>query len=81
MNLNGIVSSRPERAIINVSMRLHNHLCRFDRDHGWEPRLMARVNRNMSLALPIENTGTADRLATDLQKELGFIADTKGTPI
>eukprot|EP00965_Chrysotila_dentata_P015861 524807-Pleurochrysis_carterae.AAC.1 len=73
MNLNGIVTLRPERVIINVSMRLNNDSCRFDRGHEWEPRLMARLSRNMSLALPIEKTVTVDRLATDLQKELGFI--------
>eukprot|EP00965_Chrysotila_dentata_P196826 6177828-Pleurochrysis_carterae.AAC.1 len=71
MNLNGLITSRPERVIINVSMRLNNDLCRFDRGHGWEPRLMARLNRNMSLALSFEKTGAVDCLATDLQKELG----------
>ena len=42
---------------------------------------MARLNRNMSLALPIEKTGTVDRLATDLQKELGFIDEVCISPI
>eukprot|EP00965_Chrysotila_dentata_P258771 6213339-Pleurochrysis_carterae.AAC.2 len=83
MNLNGIVTSRPERVIINVSMRLNNDSYWSDRCQGWEPRLLARLDRSMSLALPIEKTGTVDRLAIDPQKELGFIyiADTKGTPI
>eukprot|EP00965_Chrysotila_dentata_P101695 3357539-Pleurochrysis_carterae.AAC.1 len=73
MNLNGIVTSRPERVIINVSLRLNNDLYWPDRGQGWEPRLLARLDRNLLLALPIEKTDTVDRLATDLQKELGFI--------
>eukprot|EP00965_Chrysotila_dentata_P078808 2598807-Pleurochrysis_carterae.AAC.1 len=73
MNLNGIVTSRPERAIINVSMRLLNDLYWSDRGQGWEPRLLALLDRNLLLALPIEKTGTVYRLATDQQKELGFI--------
>eukprot|EP00965_Chrysotila_dentata_P043608 1450085-Pleurochrysis_carterae.AAC.1 len=64
---------RPERMIENVSMRLDDDLYRSDRGQGCEPRLLARLNRNLSLALPIEKTGTVDRLATDTQKELGFI--------
>eukprot|EP00965_Chrysotila_dentata_P158999 5252960-Pleurochrysis_carterae.AAC.1 len=54
------LAERPERVIKNVSVRLNNDLYRFDRGHGWESRLMARLSRNMSLALPIEETSTAD---------------------
>eukprot|EP00965_Chrysotila_dentata_P015689 519709-Pleurochrysis_carterae.AAC.1 len=64
---------RPERVIKTVSMRLDNHLYWSDRGQGWEPRLLARLDWNLSLALSIEKNGTVDRLATDLQKEPGFI--------
>ena len=48
---------------------------------GWEPRLMARLNRNMSLALPIEKTGTVDRWAIDPQKKLGLLDQVCISPI
>eukprot|EP00965_Chrysotila_dentata_P090984 3003892-Pleurochrysis_carterae.AAC.1 len=74
MNLNGIVTSRPEREIINVSIRSNNDLYWSDRaGQGWEPQLLARLDWNLLLALPIEKTGTVDRLATALQRKLGFI--------
>eukprot|EP00965_Chrysotila_dentata_P201891 6180809-Pleurochrysis_carterae.AAC.1 len=57
---------RPERVIETVSMRLNDDFYWLDRGQGWEPRLLARLNRNLSPALPIENTGIADRLAIDL---------------
>eukprot|EP00965_Chrysotila_dentata_P233088 6199373-Pleurochrysis_carterae.AAC.1 len=70
MNLNGIVILRLERAIITVSMRLNNDLYRLDRGQGWKPQLLARLNRNISLAPPIETTSTVDRLAIDPQMKL-----------
>eukprot|EP00965_Chrysotila_dentata_P057728 1914283-Pleurochrysis_carterae.AAC.1 len=73
MILYGIVISRPERVIINVSMRLNNASYWSDRGQGWEPQLLARHDRNSSLAYPIEKTSTVDRLAIDPQKKLGFL--------
>eukprot|EP00965_Chrysotila_dentata_P068093 2252291-Pleurochrysis_carterae.AAC.1 len=73
MILNNIVTSGPERAIMNVSMRLNNDSERLDRGQGWEPQLLARLNRNSSLASPIENTSTVDRLAIDPQMKLGLL--------
>eukprot|EP00965_Chrysotila_dentata_P073225 2419352-Pleurochrysis_carterae.AAC.1 len=49
---------RPERVIKIVSMRLNDDLYWSDRGQGWEFRLLARNDRNISLALPIEKTGT-----------------------
>eukprot|EP00965_Chrysotila_dentata_P161157 5321352-Pleurochrysis_carterae.AAC.1 len=73
MILNGIVTSRPERAIMIVSTRLNNDLCQLSCGQGWEPRLLARYSRNISLASPIEITSTVDRLAIDPQMKLGLV--------
>eukprot|EP00965_Chrysotila_dentata_P036633 1219478-Pleurochrysis_carterae.AAC.1 len=70
MKLNGIVTSGPERAIINVSTRLNNKLYRLNRGQGWEPKLLARLNRNTLLASSSESTSTVDCLAIDLQLKL-----------
>eukprot|EP00965_Chrysotila_dentata_P257182 6212797-Pleurochrysis_carterae.AAC.2 len=64
---------RPERAIITVSMRFNNDSYRSNRGQGWEPQLLARLDRNSSLALPIESTSTVDRLAIDLHMKLGLL--------
>eukprot|EP00965_Chrysotila_dentata_P181613 5995236-Pleurochrysis_carterae.AAC.1 len=73
MNLNGIVTSGPERAIINVSTLLNSDSYRLDRGQWWETQLLARLSRNSSSASPIENTSTADRLAIDPQMKLGLL--------
>eukprot|EP00965_Chrysotila_dentata_P126704 4190237-Pleurochrysis_carterae.AAC.1 len=72
---------RLEQAIIKVSMRLNNDSCRLDRGQGWEPRTLARLNRNSSLALPTEKTSTVDRLAIDPQMRLGFLGQVCISPI
>eukprot|EP00965_Chrysotila_dentata_P160364 5294862-Pleurochrysis_carterae.AAC.1 len=56
MYLKDTLAIRPERVIENVSMRLNDDLYWSDRGQGWEPRLLARLERNLSLALPIEKT-------------------------
>eukprot|EP00965_Chrysotila_dentata_P032040 1068423-Pleurochrysis_carterae.AAC.1 len=73
MSLSGIVISRPERAFIHVSMQLNNDSYWSERGQGWEPQLLARLDRNNSLALSIQKTSTVDRLAIDLQKKLGVL--------
>eukprot|EP00965_Chrysotila_dentata_P181753 6000084-Pleurochrysis_carterae.AAC.1 len=73
MNLNGIVISGPEQAIINVSMRLNNDSNRLDRGQGWKPQILARLSRYSSLASPIESITTVDRLAIDPQVKLGLL--------
>eukprot|EP00965_Chrysotila_dentata_P220254 6191662-Pleurochrysis_carterae.AAC.1 len=72
MNLNVIVTTRPKRVIMNVSMRLNDDSYWLDRGQGWELQLLARLDRNSSSALSIEKTGTVG-LAIDPQKELRFL--------
>eukprot|EP00965_Chrysotila_dentata_P108918 3598613-Pleurochrysis_carterae.AAC.1 len=81
MILNGIVTSGPEQAIINVSMRLNNNSYRLDRGQGWEPQILARLNRNGSLASPIESTSTVDHLAIDPQMKLKLLDQVCISPI
>eukprot|EP00965_Chrysotila_dentata_P160993 5315880-Pleurochrysis_carterae.AAC.1 len=64
MYLKDTLAIRPERVIENVSMRLSDDFYWSDRGQGWESRLLARLDRNLSPALPIEKTSTADRLAS-----------------
>eukprot|EP00965_Chrysotila_dentata_P184648 6095255-Pleurochrysis_carterae.AAC.2 len=73
MTLYGIATSGPEEAISNVSTRLSNDIYRLDRGQGREPQLLARLNRNISLASPIESASTVDRLAIDPQIKLGLL--------
>eukprot|EP00965_Chrysotila_dentata_P238985 6202831-Pleurochrysis_carterae.AAC.1 len=40
---NGIVTARPERAVMTVSTRLNNGKYRLNRGQGWEPQLLARL--------------------------------------
>eukprot|EP00965_Chrysotila_dentata_P159789 5279071-Pleurochrysis_carterae.AAC.4 len=68
---NGVVTLRPERAIRIVSTRFNNDLYRLNRGQGWEPQLLVRRNRNISLTSPITITSTVDRLAIDPQMKLG----------
>eukprot|EP00965_Chrysotila_dentata_P248951 6208629-Pleurochrysis_carterae.AAC.1 len=53
---NGIVTSRPERSIINVSSQLDTDIYRVNLGQGWEPREVARLHRNLSVALSITIT-------------------------
>eukprot|EP00965_Chrysotila_dentata_P143647 4746513-Pleurochrysis_carterae.AAC.1 len=81
MNIHGIVTSGPERAIINVSMRSNNDSYRLDRGQGWEPQILARFNRNSSLASPIKSTSTVNCLAIDPQMKLGLLDQVCISPI
>eukprot|EP00965_Chrysotila_dentata_P086953 2870314-Pleurochrysis_carterae.AAC.3 len=65
----GIVTSRPERAIVSVSTCLNNNLYRLIRDQGWEPLLLVQLNRTS----PITITSILDRLAIDPQMKLGLV--------
>eukprot|EP00965_Chrysotila_dentata_P042392 1406297-Pleurochrysis_carterae.AAC.1 len=69
----GTLAIRTERAIIVVSTRLNNDSYRLDQGQGWEPQLLARLNRNNSFASPFESTSTVDRFAIDPQIKLELL--------
>eukprot|EP00965_Chrysotila_dentata_P243355 6205370-Pleurochrysis_carterae.AAC.2 len=78
---NVIVTSRPERAIINVSTRLNNDLYWLNRDQEWKPRLLVQLNRNISLTSPITIASTVDFLAIDPQRKVGLADQVNVSPI
>eukprot|EP00965_Chrysotila_dentata_P254899 6212031-Pleurochrysis_carterae.AAC.4 len=47
---------RPERAIMNVSSQLNIDIYRLNCGQGWEPHKVARLNRNVFVALSIAIT-------------------------
>eukprot|EP00965_Chrysotila_dentata_P176322 5822107-Pleurochrysis_carterae.AAC.1 len=86
MIFNGIVTLRLERTIINVSSQLNTDIYRLNCGQGWKPRELARLNRNLPVALSITLTSTVDSLAIDSQMKLGLddqicILPIQGTPI
>eukprot|EP00965_Chrysotila_dentata_P218919 6190840-Pleurochrysis_carterae.AAC.8 len=64
MMSNGIVTSRPERAIINVSSQSITDIYWLNCGQEWEPRELARDL--------IGITSTVDRLAIDPQMKFGL---------
>eukprot|EP00965_Chrysotila_dentata_P069163 2285773-Pleurochrysis_carterae.AAC.1 len=56
MHSEDTLAIRPERVFKIVSMRLNDDLYWSERGQGWEPRLLARLDRNSSSALFIEKT-------------------------